>query len=871
MPNSAIAGGLRLGSSSERNGGSGDDERSLPRRSHRRRLETVVQTSDGPKKARRSVVWPKADAQATTVDNKRKRIDLDFSDFHVDTTGDFEDEFQIQILPGGRRFDFNLTIMDDDPDQPFATLASDNPKTGESFILTMGTAPSGDSTISGTINDADGMTYQIRKVAGDKVVADIVEYGGFPPEHEPERLGETAMDILPVEPLDGSGRRLQEAEIDVMVAYTQKAMCADADQSEGCSDADFSDAIQATIQLAVSETNTGFKNSGINARVRLVASYMVDYTEPKSFRDQLYDLQAGRNGLEGVAAARTTYGADFVVMLVDNLEFCGLSFVGPSSKNAYSVTSWRCATGYYSFGHEIAHNMGCNHDRPALHKPLEDDGDYFYAYQDPDYRFRTVLAYNCDVPTGCPRKNIYSNPRVFRDQKKMGASWADNALFINQHLGAYANYRATKVFPPDAPTQAPAAPTSSPTWAPATALSSITVDKKYYLEGEAILIDYTYGPIPTVLASDYVAVYATAAEKPNPIPLYIYTCGDDITATCPDGEKGMDASTFNQLDDAWPLGVGQYEAALGVNGLRYSNLARSGSFFVVSEHVATMVLDSMEYEHGTHVEVTLTNTNPHLDDWVAVVPTFVGDSVDKSVAEMWKLAACGKQSCWSKTPAYEPPMIEFGLDDDSGESGNQQWPLNIGSYDMVLVSGVDGTVLAREFFNVFGALAASKFTRCENVANFTFSADDGEVRNCSYIGAPWKQTRYCERFDEGIPQNCQVACELCSSAAGSAAAGSCADDPEFSFFANGEKRDCNWFVWEFQSTQHCTPRVRLGCPRACGACEPPCEDNADYSFVPSNVERNCIWIAKDPELIDRYCSHTTVKQQCPVSCGVCDG
>ena len=31
----------------------------------------------------------------------------------------------------------------------------------------------------------------------------------------------------------------------------------------------------------------------------------------------------------------------------------------------FSVTGQSCATGYYSFGHEISHNFGCRHDRGA--------------------------------------------------------------------------------------------------------------------------------------------------------------------------------------------------------------------------------------------------------------------------------------------------------------------------------------------------------------------------------------------------------------------------------------------------------------------------------------------------------------------------
>jgi hypothetical protein len=35
----------------------------------------------------------------------------------------------------------------------------------------------------------------------------------------------------------------------------------------------------------------------------------------------------------------------------------------PDPNQAYSVVKTSCATGYYSFAHEIGHNMGCQHNR----------------------------------------------------------------------------------------------------------------------------------------------------------------------------------------------------------------------------------------------------------------------------------------------------------------------------------------------------------------------------------------------------------------------------------------------------------------------------------------------------------------------------
>jgi len=78
----------------------------------------------------------------------------------------------------------------------------------------------------------------------------------------------------------------------------------------------------------------------------------------------LRELQSKTDGkLDDVHAKHDQYFADVVVLIIDDSQFCGLAYLGPSESRMFSVTSWNYATGYYSFGHEIAHNLGCQHDR----------------------------------------------------------------------------------------------------------------------------------------------------------------------------------------------------------------------------------------------------------------------------------------------------------------------------------------------------------------------------------------------------------------------------------------------------------------------------------------------------------------------------
>ena len=76
---------------------------------------------------------------------------------------------------------------------------------------------------------------------------------------------------------------------------------------------------------------------------------------------------------------RNTYKADEVVLIGEGYGTgsgaCGIAWLmsgnNPSfAPNAYAVVDRTCATGYYSFGHEMGHNMGLNHarDRPRRHR-----------------------------------------------------------------------------------------------------------------------------------------------------------------------------------------------------------------------------------------------------------------------------------------------------------------------------------------------------------------------------------------------------------------------------------------------------------------------------------------------------------------------
>ena len=250
----------------------------------------------------------------------------------------------------------------------------------------------------------------------------------------------------------------------LQVLYTKGAMCAAAGFGSGgtCTATTANLAkIEGVITLAVAETNKAYELSGIPTKLRLVKTHFdASYNDyANQWEDTLsYIRNNGDGKIDYVHAMRDQYGADFVVMLVDTGSYCGIGYKPstPTAGDAFSLTQWSCATGYYSFGHEIGHNMGCNHDKSAAGG---ETGGSNYGYQDPRSQFRSILSYDCNP--SCPRIQYFSNPNINYNGRPVGSASANNAALIRSNLAAYANFRqsVSKVAPrPVPPPVSPPAP-----------------------------------------------------------------------------------------------------------------------------------------------------------------------------------------------------------------------------------------------------------------------------------------------------------------------------------------------------------------------------------------------------------------------------
>ena len=283
-----------------------------------------------------------------------------------------------------------------------------------------------------------GAYYQIRYLGHGLHVVREIDDSRFPP-------CATTADMVPPQPVPGpsAGARDRACDddgsvIDVLVVYTPLAR----------NGAGGTAAMEALIDLAIAESNTAYANSLIYTQLRLVYQGEIDYYEGGEYSDHLYRLRNPADGyMDEVHELRDLYRADMVTLLVQDRQYCGIAYLmtvlSPAFEDhPFNVVTQSCATGDYSFSHELGHNQGCHHDRdnasgPGLY-------DFSYGYQDPGEVFRTVMAYNC--PNGCPRVDHFSNPDVTYSGLTTGVPVGDpasahNALTINSSALTVANFR----------------------------------------------------------------------------------------------------------------------------------------------------------------------------------------------------------------------------------------------------------------------------------------------------------------------------------------------------------------------------------------------------------------------------------------------
>jgi hypothetical protein len=282
--------------------------------------------------------------------------------------------------------------------------------------------------VTGSIQDR-GALYRIEPVGNGTHALIKVDTSKLPLDHPASFQDRQQASAAPLPPPPvATGDAM--VEIDIMVPYTTAAKEAVPD-------------IVATVQLAVAEANQSYLNSGVRMKLRLVDTFELSYSEAgKDFDTVLADFSSNTT----VRNLREASGADLAVMIIDKADYCGLaSAIMANATNAFALVHFDCATGYYSFAHEIGHLMGARHDEKGdpSNSPFAHGHGYQHPSSDPAKRFRTVMGYACSGPMSCdPRIPYWSNPNVTYSGIPTGTSSTnDNARVLNATSGTIASFR----------------------------------------------------------------------------------------------------------------------------------------------------------------------------------------------------------------------------------------------------------------------------------------------------------------------------------------------------------------------------------------------------------------------------------------------
>lgn len=300
--------------------------------------------------------------------------------------------------------------------------ASAQPDPMDSVILVR----SGD-TVTASIRK-EGQLYRLRPVGRSRHVLVEVDEARVPAEHS---VGDEPLPVVEM----GEGSTLADTRptpIRVLVVATRAAVEA------------YGGDLQPVAQLAVAETNQGYANSRIGVRLQLAGFETTEYAQTGIFQIDLTRFRGTRDGyMDDIHRRRDAVAADVAILLTDEpVGECGqASGIGSTPATAFAAVAWSCATGLYSFAHEIGHLQGARHD--VQMDPAQRPYPYGHGYRyEPNSgaAWRTIMAYDC--ARACPRVNYWSNPDVSYRGISMGIpEVADNHRVLMQTWPIIAGFR----------------------------------------------------------------------------------------------------------------------------------------------------------------------------------------------------------------------------------------------------------------------------------------------------------------------------------------------------------------------------------------------------------------------------------------------
>ncbi len=278
-----------------------------------------------------------------------------------------------------------------------------------------------------------GQHYQIRDIGGVHTLL-LIDQAGLAPELDP--IGPVTEEVEPLpedRPMNDPPNR-----IDVLVVYTDLAAVKVGGDKY----------LHAETLLAVEETNLSFLMSGVeDLRLELLPPQRISYSETNDFSVDLDWLTYSSS----IQQLRDSLNADIVVMLIGNYPSAttsGLAHTLPFSspyfeKYAFAVVSAKHATRNFTFGHEIGHLLGCDHETSnAKDAVRHTDATDAYGFVNPAQGWRTIMATQLSGGKRIPR---WSNPNRKYGSDATGMIGPDSSTFnarvIERNKARVANYR----------------------------------------------------------------------------------------------------------------------------------------------------------------------------------------------------------------------------------------------------------------------------------------------------------------------------------------------------------------------------------------------------------------------------------------------
>merc|ERR1711892_1073286 len=163
--------------------------------------------------------------------------------------------------------------------------------------------------------------------------------------------------------------------------------------------------IRGYIDQVLAETNQGYAQSGVPLTV---THFCTEAATINDIQDTSDLISAFKNMKDSVEELRNT--ADATALLVEDFNSCGVAYMNTVSYGyTISVCQKSCALGYYSFGHEIGHNLGLTHNPEVASNSYYTHGTGHLIQQgSASTGYRTILAYSASGHR--QRVNYYSNP-----------------------------------------------------------------------------------------------------------------------------------------------------------------------------------------------------------------------------------------------------------------------------------------------------------------------------------------------------------------------------------------------------------------------------------------------------------------------------